>query len=88
VYRRAPGKGDLSALGTKPKSGGEMRPFSRMRRNFWWGEGRYAQIVENLDDDRRIFNACPEPAEEAANIKGPPHCGEVVWATEKTRVRN
>ena len=28
-------------------------------RSFWWGAGGQAQVAENLDDDRGIFNACP-----------------------------
>ena len=58
-------------------------------RGFWWGTGGQAQVAENLDDDRGIFNACPEPAEGAARmVNGPPHCGQVVLSMAKTRLSN
>ena len=46
-------------------------------------------MAQNLDDDRGIFNACPEPAEGAARmVNGPPHCGQVVMSMAKTRLSN
>ena len=40
------------------------------------GAGRQAQMAEDFDDHRRIFDACPEPVEGAAMIfKAPPQFG-------------
>jgi len=43
-------------------------------------------MAEDLDDHRRIFDACPEPAEEAAMIfKAPPQLGQCSMSISKTR---
>ena len=56
-------------------------------RSFWWGAGGQAQMAENLDDHRGIFNGRPEQAEGVARmVNGPPHWGQVVRSMAKTRV--
>ena len=53
------GKGDLSAPGTEPESGGGIKLSGIMRRGgpgLLVGTGGQAQVAENLDDDRGIFN--------------------------------
>jgi hypothetical protein len=42
-------------------------------------------MAEDLDDDRRIFDACPERVEGAAMIfKAPPQLGQCSMSMSKT----
>jgi hypothetical protein len=44
-------------------------------------------VAEDLDDDRRIFDACPERVEGAAMIfKAPPQLGQCSMSMSKTRL--
>src|SRR5262245_19166249 len=57
-----------------------------MRRGTRRGRGSVAQVAEDLDDHRRIFDACPEPDEGAAMIfKAPPQFGQRLMSISKTR---
>lgn len=41
------------------------------------GAGRQAEMAENFEDHRRIFDPCPELLEEAAmTFKAPPQFGQ------------
>jgi hypothetical protein len=51
------------------------------------GAGRQAQMAEDFDDHRRIFDGCPERVEGAAMIfKAPPQLGHCSMSMSKTRL--
>ena len=54
------------------------------RRGTRRGVGRQAQMAKDLDDHRRIFDACPERVEGAAMIfKAPPQLGQSELCMER-----
>ena len=49
--------------------------------------GRQAQMAEDFDNHRRVFDACPERVEGAAMIfKAPPRFGQCSTSISKTRL--
>ena len=61
LWRMRAGKGQRKrgGSGTEPKSrvgSSYLEEFIEAGRGFWWGAGRQAQVAENLDDDRGLFN--------------------------------
>ena len=87
------GKGDLSAPGTAPESGGGIKLSGRMRRG---GPGLLVERGSASPGGSKILpitggssTLAMSPAEGAARmVKGPPHCGQVVMSMAKTRLSN
>ncbi len=79
---------------------GRFRPSEREGRPLpahGVGVLRASQVREDLGNDRRIYDACPEPAEGACPepaegaamiVKGPPHSEQVVMSISNTRFSN
>ncbi len=66
------GQGAPVGSGTEPASYvglGCLEEFFDASRGFWWGTGGQAQVAENLDDDRGIFNG-RQDGQRAAEKRG------------------
>ena len=65
-----------------------LESIDSTRRRTRRGAGWQAQMAEDLDDYRLIFDACPERVEGAAMIfKAPPQVGQCSMSMSKTRLR-
>src|SRR5918996_2568851 len=79
----------MDCVGNRFRLSGRLEKIEPLRRGARRGAGRQAEMGEDFDNHRRIFDACPERVEGAVmTFKAPPQFGHCSMSMSRTRLRS